>query len=199
MNLPDFPKPLARLIAALPAYPASRAFVALGNLVAWPGLRDQDWTEVMGQHMCVQVQDLGLRVHFSLGQEGFRAEAAGTPATTFTATARDLARLALRLEDPDTLFFDRRLRIEGDYELGASGEEHAGCRGPRHCCGSYALADWTCGFAAAGVGDDLSRVGFVPRRAGLRRGWASHFLQWKTWRRLAVQPLLRRHSHEPKA
>lgn len=118
MNLPDFPKPIARLIAALPAYPASRAFVALGNLVAWPGLRDQDWTEVMGQHMCVQVQDLGLRVHFSLGQVGFRAEAGGTPAATFTATARDLARLALRLEDPDTLFFDRRLRIEGDTNLG---------------------------------------------------------------------------------
>ena len=37
---------------------------------------------------------------------------------TFTATARDLARLALRLEDPDTLFFDRRLRIEGDTDLG---------------------------------------------------------------------------------
>jgi len=45
-------------------------------------------------------------------------DAAGTPATTFTATARDLARLALRLEDPDTLFFDRRLRIEGDTNLG---------------------------------------------------------------------------------
>ena len=37
---------------------------------------------------------------------------------TFTATARDLARLALRLEDPDTLFFNRRLLIEGDTDLG---------------------------------------------------------------------------------
>jgi predicted lipid carrier protein YhbT len=118
VNLPDFPKPLARLVAALPAYPASRAFVALGNLIAWPGLRDQDWTDVIGQPLCVQVQDLGLRVDFSLGPDGFRAEAHGNPATTFTATARDLARLALRLEDPDTLFFDRRLRIEGNTDLG---------------------------------------------------------------------------------
>ncbi len=118
MNLPSFPKPLARLVAALPPYPASRAFVALGNLVAWPGLRDQDWSPVIGHPLCVNVQDLGLRVHFSLGPDGFRAEAAAEPATTFTATARDLARLALRLEDPDTLFFDRRLRIEGDTNLG---------------------------------------------------------------------------------
>ena len=45
-------------------------------------------------------------------------EAAGPPATTFTATARDLVRLVLRLEDPDPLFFYRRLRIEGDTNLG---------------------------------------------------------------------------------
>jgi len=33
MTLPAFPKPLARLIAALPVYPASLGFVAVGNLV----------------------------------------------------------------------------------------------------------------------------------------------------------------------
>lgn len=118
MKLPAFPRPLARIIAILPPYPASLCFVAIGNLVAWPGLRDQDWTPVIGQHLCVQVQDLGLRIHFSLGSDGFRAESGGSPATTFSASARDLARLALRLEDPDTLFFDRRLRIEGDTNLG---------------------------------------------------------------------------------
>jgi predicted lipid carrier protein YhbT len=37
---------------------------------------------------------------------------------TFTATAEDFARLSLRLEDPDTLFFNRRLLIEGDTDLG---------------------------------------------------------------------------------
>jgi predicted lipid carrier protein YhbT len=54
----------------------------------------------------------------SVGSKGFRAEAAVPAAVTFRASARDLARLALRLEDPDTLFFDRRLRIEGDTDLG---------------------------------------------------------------------------------
>jgi O2-independent ubiquinone biosynthesis accessory factor UbiT len=118
MRLPALPRSLALLIATLPTYPASLGFVAACNLIAWPGLRDQDWTSVIGRHLCVQVQDLGLRVHFSLGADGFRAEAGGSPATTFSARARDLARLALRLEDPDTLFSDRRLRIEGDTDLG---------------------------------------------------------------------------------
>lgn len=34
------------------------------------------------------------------------------------ASARDFMLLARRLEDPDTLFFSRRLVMEGDTELG---------------------------------------------------------------------------------
>ena len=118
MRLPAFPAPIARLVAALPSYPASLAFAAAGNLVAWPALRDQDWSAVAGQVLCVQVEDLGLGLHFSVGGKGFQAEPAGNAAVIFRARVRDLARLALRLEDPDTLFFDRRLRIEGDTDLG---------------------------------------------------------------------------------
>jgi predicted lipid carrier protein YhbT len=118
MQLPAFPSPLARLIAALPAWPASRAFVAACNLAAWPSLRELDWETVRGRRFCVSVRDLGMRVHFSVRHTGFRAERNGPVDVTFTATAQDFARLALRLEDPDTLFFNRRLLIEGDTDLG---------------------------------------------------------------------------------
>jgi O2-independent ubiquinone biosynthesis accessory factor UbiT len=118
MKLPALPAPLTRLIGVLPAYPASFAFAAACNLAAWPSLRELDWTPVIGQRLCVRVQDLGVQVHFALAEDGFRAERPGPAAVTFSATAQDLARLALRLEDPDTLFFDRRLRIEGDTDLG---------------------------------------------------------------------------------
>jgi len=37
---------------------------------------------------------------------------------TFTANAVDLMRMATRRADPDTLFFERRLAIEGDTETG---------------------------------------------------------------------------------
>jgi predicted lipid carrier protein YhbT len=118
MNLPAFPKPLARLVAALPSWPASRAFAAAGNLAAWPTLRELDWSEVAGRRFCVQVKDIGLSLHFTLHTTGFRALREGPSDVTFTATAQDFARLALRLEDPDTLFFNRRLLIEGDTDLG---------------------------------------------------------------------------------
>jgi len=118
MYLPAFPKPLARLVATLPSWPASRAFVAAGNLVAWPSLRELDWSDVAGRRFCVHVSDLGLKLYFTLHGHGFRALQEGPSDVVFTASAQDFARLALRLEDPDTLFFNRRLLIEGDTDLG---------------------------------------------------------------------------------
>ncbi len=113
-----FPAPLARVITKLPPWPASRAFAAACNLAAWPSLKELDWDHVRGRRFRVAVKDMGLRLHFSIRADGFRAEGDGPVDVTFTATAQDFARLALRLEDPDTLFFNRRLLIEGDTDLG---------------------------------------------------------------------------------
>jgi predicted lipid carrier protein YhbT len=40
------------------------------------------------------------------------------PDLTISASAHDFVLLAQRKEDPDTLFFSRRLAMEGDTELG---------------------------------------------------------------------------------
>ena len=40
------------------------------------------------------------------------------PDLTISASAYDFYLLAMRKEDPDTLFFNRRLVVEGDTELG---------------------------------------------------------------------------------
>jgi predicted lipid carrier protein YhbT len=127
LHLPALPAPLQRLTDALPAWPsavwplsppASRAFAIAANLAAWPSLRELDWSHVHGRHFCVQVSDIGLQLFFTLHAEGFRAERRSRADVTFTATSADFARLALRLEDPDTLFFNRKLLIEGDTDLG---------------------------------------------------------------------------------
>ncbi len=118
MNLPTFPQPLARLIARLPGYPASLGFASACRVAAWPALRELDWSPVLGRRFCVHVRDTGLKLYFSVQSDGFRAERGDRAEVTFTATAADFARLALRLEDPDTLFFNRRLVIEGDTDLG---------------------------------------------------------------------------------
>ncbi len=117
-QLPAFPAPLARLITRLPAWPASRAFVAACNLVAWSTLKGLDWDAVRGRRFRVVVKDMGLSLFFSVTPWGFQAERNGLADVTFTATAQDFARLTLRLEDPDTLFFNRQLLIEGDTDLG---------------------------------------------------------------------------------
>ena len=44
--------------------------------------------------------------------------ASHTPDLTISASAHDFMQLAMRREDPDTLFFSRRLVMEGDTELG---------------------------------------------------------------------------------
>jgi predicted lipid carrier protein YhbT len=122
LHLPALPAPLLRLTAALPAWPftppTSRAFVIAANLAAWPSLRELDWSHVHGRRFCVHVRDAGLKLYFSLRVDGFHAERKAPADVTFTATSTDFARLALRLEDPDTLFFNRKLLIEGDTDLG---------------------------------------------------------------------------------
>jgi predicted lipid carrier protein YhbT len=42
----------------------------------------------------------------------------GEADVSFSGNANDLVLIAARKQDPDTLFFQRRLRIEGDTELG---------------------------------------------------------------------------------
>ncbi len=118
MKLPAFPPTLARLNRRLPALPFSAALVAGLNLGAWRGLRELDWSGLRGRRFCVHIRDLGLRGYFSVAENGFAPQVTERADVTFHASAEDFVRLALRLEDPDTLFFNRRLIIEGDTDLG---------------------------------------------------------------------------------
>lgn len=118
MRLPTFPQPLARILRRLPTLPASASLVALLNLAAWKSLRELDWAPLYGKRFCVHVRDTGIRAYFSVNRRGFIAEVNSQADVTFTATAEDFARLALRVDDPDTLFFNRRLLIEGNTDLG---------------------------------------------------------------------------------
>jgi predicted lipid carrier protein YhbT len=119
LALPDFSLPpgLGRVIARLPARPPSLAFTLVANRLLWPELQKRDWQPLRGRRYAVHVKDLGLTLRFTLGARGF-APAEGKPDLAITATARDFLLLVARREDPDTLFFSRRLVSEGDTELG---------------------------------------------------------------------------------
>ena len=118
MKLPVFPKPLIKVMTKLPTLPISAVMTGTINLIAWRTLRDLDWSSMRGRRFCVHIKDAGIKTYFSVTAKGFVPQVTETADVTFTATAEDFMRLALRQEDPDTLFFNRRLLIEGNTDLG---------------------------------------------------------------------------------
>lgn len=113
------PRPLGSLLARLPAYPGSVLLATALNL----GLADQLKGDVrrllLNKKLRIHVRDARLTFDFTWNGEGFAACAGGAqPDLTIGAGAYDFLQLAQRREDPDTLFFSRRLSMEGDTELG---------------------------------------------------------------------------------
>jgi O2-independent ubiquinone biosynthesis accessory factor UbiT len=70
-----------------------------------------------GKVLRLEIAGLGAGPQFTLDFIGLRP-CFGKPDVTVRASLADFLALALRREDPDTLFFTRRLVIEGDTELG---------------------------------------------------------------------------------
>ncbi|MBK4726315.1 SCP2 domain-containing protein [Erwinia sp. MYb375] len=71
-----------------------------------------------GRWLGIEVKDLELRWSVTLEQGQLRVADRDDADVWFRGNANDLALIAARRQDPDTLFFQRRLLIEGDTELG---------------------------------------------------------------------------------
>jgi predicted lipid carrier protein YhbT len=114
-----FPRPLVRLIEHLPTWPPSFVFSRVLDVVLEEVIHSGDLQALYGKRIAIHVTDAGLRLHFTLSASGFSAiSAQGAPDLAISATAHDFYLLATRKEDPDTLFFNRRLVVEGETELG---------------------------------------------------------------------------------
>lgn len=72
---------------------------------------------INGRRLGIDVRDLDLRWVLVMEADGLRL-ADGVAEATVSGSATDLLLLASRLEDADTLFFQRRLMLTGDTELG---------------------------------------------------------------------------------
>ncbi|MEW5865075.1 MAG: SCP2 sterol-binding domain-containing protein [Pseudomonadota bacterium] len=70
-----------------------------------------------GRVLRLEIRGLGLGLQVTLTACGL-VPALGAPDVTVRASPADYVALALGREDPDTLFFSRRLVIEGDTALG---------------------------------------------------------------------------------
>ena len=120
-RIPQFTLP--RLVGAvherLPQLPPTLGLTTALNLALDRILPRDTLDPLAGRLVCLRVTDAGLSLNFTLTEKGFRpAVSSAKPDLMISARARDFIALALREEDPDTLFFNRRLLMEGDTDLG---------------------------------------------------------------------------------
>ncbi|HCQ9504270.1 TPA: SCP2 domain-containing protein [Klebsiella pneumoniae] len=71
-----------------------------------------------GRWLSIYVRDIGLLWYTSVVDGRLVVSQQADADVSFSADASDLLMIAARKQDPDTLFFQRRLVIEGDTELG---------------------------------------------------------------------------------
>ncbi|QNM95139.1 ubiquinone anaerobic biosynthesis accessory factor UbiT [Chitinimonas koreensis] len=118
MKLPRPPAALVRLGRRLPPPVLSLHFaagLALAHRLGW--LRPP--AELDGRRFAIELTGLGLRIPFRCRGGAFRPDWGGGAADLeLGAEAADFLGLLRGETDADTLFFQRRLRIGGDTELG---------------------------------------------------------------------------------
>lgn len=115
-TLPGF---VARAVSRLPAYPPALLLTTMLDFGVGRVVSREALASLAGRRFALVVRDLGLTILVEAAAHGFRpSPRAHAVDLTVAATLRDFIALALREEDPDTLFFARRLVVEGDTELG---------------------------------------------------------------------------------
>ncbi|HEY4467696.1 MAG TPA: SCP2 domain-containing protein [Klebsiella sp.] len=93
----------------------------LEQVLSWQfrqALADGELDFLEGRWLSIHVRDIGLLWYTSVVDGRLVVSSAAEADVSFSADASDLLMIAARKQDPDTLFFQRRLVIEGDTELG---------------------------------------------------------------------------------
>jgi len=113
------PKPVGKALGRLPALPGSMLFVTGLNLALAKQLAPDVTEMLLGKKLRLCVLDAQWAFDFEWKHGRFVAcKNPGAADLTISASAYDFVLLARRQADPDTLFFSRRLAMEGDTELG---------------------------------------------------------------------------------
>ena len=123
ITIPSFELPslIARIGNRLPQWPHALALCAALNTIVKLRLLPEDSLNLLeGKSFLIDVTDTGGRAAFTFARGLFRPLFSMPAAAdlAFRANLSAFLQLAARQEDPDTLFFNRELSIEGDTELG---------------------------------------------------------------------------------
>ncbi|EMW46621.1 hypothetical protein EC2780750_3531 [Escherichia coli 2780750] len=93
----------------------------LEQVLSWQfrqALDDGELEFLEGRWLSIHVRDIDLQWFTSVVNGKLVVSQNAQADVSFSADASDLLMIAARKQDPDTLFFQRRLGIEGDTELG---------------------------------------------------------------------------------
>ena len=121
MTLPEIvlPQWLGKIGRQLPGRPPRFVLITVLNTMLKKGLLPADMAVFDGKKFEIDVLDAGIKIRFSADGERFLDQPFNdAPDLRLAANGIDFMRMMLREEDPDTLFFNRKLHIEGDTELG---------------------------------------------------------------------------------
>ena len=113
------PKRVAPLMRLLPSTALQQTSLRLFSAALAQPLSAGELEPLRGRRLAIEVSDMGLRWVVQVGNGDLAVLDPAMPAeASIRGTAVALLQLASRSEDADTLFFQRRLQLTGDVELG---------------------------------------------------------------------------------
>ena len=124
LPIPEFVRPVAKSVIGIPGrfipYPVQKQVLSLVlNQAFREPLHHGELDFLEGAKVRIRVTDLNIDWLIRVDSESFTPiERELEDDVRISGESPDFILLATRQADPDTLFFQRRIRIEGDTELG---------------------------------------------------------------------------------
>ena len=116
---PLFPASLSYPLKALPAFVHNKILVTTLNRMFNRELKQGELDFLQGKIINISIEDAGIEYSFTLINDRLAAADKNDSADLILqGTVYNYLLLASRQEDTDTLFFSRRLHMQGDTELG---------------------------------------------------------------------------------
>ncbi len=116
---PLFPTTLSLPLKVLPSFVHNKVLVTTLNRIFATELKEGELDFLQDKIVHISIEDGGVDYRFTLrGDKLVAADKNIAADLTLQGTIYNYLLLASRQEDTDTLFFSRRLRMQGDTELG---------------------------------------------------------------------------------
>ena len=116
---PVFPAPLSLPLKILPSFVHNKVLVTALNRMFTKELKEGELDFLQEKIIHISIEDAGIDYRFTLENNKLvAADKGSSPDLVLQGTLYNYLLLASRQEDTDTLFFSRRLHMQGDTELG---------------------------------------------------------------------------------